>query len=128
MNIVQPCYLLPSVFLMLSSLAGLARAEGDASRGEKKFIDCAACHSIEASKHGVGPSLAGLFGRKAGENPDFRFSPAMKRSGIVWSPQTLDQYIADPQKTVPANRMPYAGMPDATERADLMAYLQKVLK
>ena len=128
MKIVHPYFLLSFSVLALCSLADHARAEGDASRGEKKFMDCASCHSIEAGKNGVGPSLAGILGRKAGENPDFRFSPAMKRSDIVWSPQTLGEYIADPQKAVPANRMPYAGMPDAAERADLLAYLQKVLK
>ena len=54
-----------------------------------------------------------MFERKAGELADFRYSPAMKRSGISWTPQTLDNFIADPQEMVPANRMPYAGMPDA---------------
>ena len=52
----------------------------------------------------------------------------MKRSGITWTAKTLDEFIADPQKMVPGNRMPYAGMPDARERADLIAYLQKVAK
>jgi cytochrome c len=69
-----------------------------------------------------------VFDRKAGELADFRYSPALKRSGITWTEQTLDTFIADPQKMVPANRMPYAGMPDARERADLIAYLQKVAK
>jgi cytochrome c2 len=128
MNMTQKNILPVLTVMALVGFTSLTHAEGDALRGEKKFIDCAACHSVEAGKNGVGPSLAGLFGRRAGENPDFRFSPAMKRSDIVWSPQTLDQYIADPQKTVPANRMPYAGMPDAAQRADLMAYLQKALK
>jgi cytochrome c2 len=114
--------------LALLASTGAVRAEGDAARGEKKFVDCAACHAIEAGKNGVGPSLAGIFGRKAADNPEFRYSPAMKKSGIVWSAQTLDRYIADPQQAVPANRMPYAGIPDAAERADLIAYLQKVLK
>ena len=76
----------------------------------------------------VGPSLHGVFERKAGELPDFRYSPAMKRSGITWTPQTLDTFIADPQKMVPANRMPYAGMADADDRADLIAYLLKASK
>ena len=59
----------------------------------------------------VGPSLYGVFDRKAGELADFRYSPALKRSGITWTAQTLDTFLADPQKVVPANRMPYAGMP-----------------
>ena len=73
----------------------------------------------------VGPSLHAIFNRKAGEIAEFRYSPAMKRSGIVWTPETLDKYIADPQGFVPANRMPYAGMADASDRADLIAYLLK---
>ena len=51
---------------------------------------------------GVGPSLRGVFGRRAGAADDFRFSPALKRSGITWNAQTIDAYIADPQQAVPA--------------------------
>jgi len=109
----------------LLAAAGAARADGDAARGEKRFEDCAACHKLQAGANDVGPSLHGIFQRKAAELTDYRYSPALRRSGIVWSPQTLDAFIADPQKLVPANRMPYAGMTDAAERADLIAYLQK---
>jgi cytochrome c len=105
--------------------AGIARADGDAARGEKKFEECAACHKIEGGQNDMGPNLHGVFGRKAGTLADFRYSPALKRSGIVWTAQTLDAYLADPQKAVPANRMPYAGLADANDRADLIAYLQK---
>ena len=108
----------------LLAAAGTARADGDAAHGEKLFEECAACHATNGENK-VGPSLHGLFQRRAGEVADFRYSPAIKRSGITWTPQTLDAFIADPQKAVPANRMPYAGMPDAGSRADLIAYLQK---
>jgi cytochrome c len=107
---------------------GAARAEGDPVRGEARFQECAACHKLEAGANEVGPSLHGLFTRKAGELTDFRFSPAMKRSGIEWTPETLEKYIADPQAMVPANRMPYAGMASANDRADLIAYLSKATK
>ena len=107
---------------------GAARADGDAARGEAKFQDCAACHKLEAGANNVGPSLHGVFTRKAGELADFRYSPAIKRSGIVWSPETLDKFITDPQAVVPANRMPYAGMASASDRADLIAYLQKATR
>ena len=106
-------------------LAGSAFADGDAARGENKFGDCAACHKLEAGANNVGPSLHGIFTRKAGELADFRYSPALKRSGITWTPETLDQFITDPQALVPANRMPYAGIADAGDRADLIAYLSK---
>ena len=79
---------------------GAARADGDAKRGEKLFEECHACHSTEAGSQGVGPSLRGVFGRKAGEQSDFRYSPAIKRSGITWTPQTLDGFIAGPEDDV----------------------------
>jgi cytochrome c len=109
-------------------LANAARADGDAARGETRFQDCAACHKLEAGANNVGPSLHGIFTRKAGELPDFRYSPALKRSGIVWTPETLDAFLTNPQALVPGNRMPYAGMPDAGNRADLIAYLLKASK
>ena len=114
--------------LMMLLLAGTARAGGDAARGETRFQDCAACHRLEAGANNVGPSLHGIFARKAGEIADFRYSPAMKRSGIVWTPETLEKFISDPQAMVPANRMPYAGMAGADDRADLIAYLQNATK
>ncbi len=105
-----------------------ARADGDPARGEARFQECAACHRLEAGANEVGPSLHGIFTRKAGELADFRYSPAMKRSGIVWTAQTIEQYVADPQAMIPANRMPYAGMASAADRADLIAYLAKATK
>jgi len=109
-------------------LVGTARAAGDAARGEARFQDCAACHKLQAGSNDVGPSLHGLFARQAAALADFRYSPAMKRSGITWTPETLDKFITDPQAMVPANRMPYAGMANAADRADLIAYLQKITK
>jgi cytochrome c len=105
-----------------------ALADSDAVRGEARFQECAACHRLEAGANEVGPTLHGLFTRRAGELGDFRYSPAMKRSGIVWTPETLDKYIADPQAMIPANRMPYAGMTSPGDRADLVAYLLKATK
>jgi cytochrome c len=113
---------------LVLAAAGVARADGDAARGEKRFEECATCHSTQAGVNGVGPSLHDVFGRKAGGLDDYRYSPAMKRSGITWTPQALDTFVADPQKAVPNNRMPFAGMPDAAERADLIAYLEKASK
>jgi cytochrome c len=112
----------------LVAAAGAARADGDAARGEKKFDECATCHSLMQGQNGVGPSLHSLFGRKAAEIADFRYSAPMKRSGITWTAKTLDEFIADPQKIVVGNRMPYAGLPDADDRADLIAYLEKATK
>jgi cytochrome c2 len=116
------------VLMMTLITVGAARADGDPVRGETRFQECAACHKLDAGANEVGPSLHGVFTRKAGELADFRFSPAMKRSGIVWTPETLEKYIADPQAMVPANRMPYAGMTSANDRADLIAYLVNATK
>ena len=124
-----------SAFVHVSSALGLtllmsvtANAAGDAARGEARFQDCAACHKLETGVNNVGPSLHDVFGRKAGTITDFRYSPAMKRSGIIWTPETLDKFLSDPQAMVPANRMPYAGMANENDRADLIAYLEKMSK
>jgi cytochrome c2 len=111
-----------------AAAASAARADGDSARGEKKFEECQACHSLDRNAESLGPSLYGVFERKAGASADFRFSPAMKRSGITWTPRTVETFIADPQSVVPANRMPYAGMPNEADRADLVAFLQKAFK
>ena len=105
-----------------------ARADGDAVRGAKLFEECVACHRLDPAGESVGPNLHGVFGRKAGEGADFRYSPALKRSGIAWNAQSIDTFIADPQAVVPGNRMPFAGIPDAAARADLIAYLAKTFK
>jgi cytochrome c len=118
-----------SIAAMLVGAAGVAHAGGDPARGEKLYEDCVACHPIERSGvHGIGPTLYGILDRKAGEIADYRYSRALRHSGITWTAEALDTFIADPQASVPANRMPYAGMPDAADRADLIAYLQKVSK
>jgi cytochrome c len=117
-----------AALVMTLFAADVARADGDAARGEAKFGDCAACHQLEAGANNVGPSLHGIFTRKAGEIADFRYSPAIKRSGITWTPETLDKFISDPQGMVPGNRMPYAGMANARDRGDLIAYLQNATK
>jgi cytochrome c len=110
------------------SVADAAHAEGDAARGEKLYADCVACHPIERGAHGIGPSLHDIIGRKAGEVAEYRYSRALRSSGLTWTAEALDTFVADPQASVPANRMPYAGMPDAADRADLIAYLRKASK
>jgi cytochrome c2 len=112
--------------LVIAADAG--SAQGDPKRGEKMFEECRACHTIEKGSNGVGPSLSGVFGRRAGELDDFRYSPAFKRANITWTRQTMDAFLADPQKAVPANRMPYAGMPEAKDRADVIEFMLRTLK
>lgn len=101
-----------------------ARAGGDPEAGARVFGNCAACHSLEHGRQMTGPSLAELWGRRAGGLPDFlRYSPALKSTGLVWNEMTLDEWLADPRKAVPGNRMTFAGIKDAKARADLIAFL-----
>src|SRR4029077_5037313 len=83
-----------AALLLVSSLA---RADGDAARGAQRFEEGAPCHALGKDKETVGPSLYGVFGRKAGAGSEFRYSPALKRSGIAWDESSIDRYIADPQ-------------------------------
>lgn len=106
----------------LLAAAGPARA-ADPVRGGEFFALCVACHSLQEGEHGVGPSLRGVIGRTAGTQPEFRYSPAMRRSGVVWSVETVDRFMADPQALVRGNRMPFDGIGDPTIRADLAAFL-----
>jgi nitrite reductase (NO-forming) len=96
---------------------------GDAAAGRQVFRKCQACHSLEPGKNLVGPSLAGIMGKKSGSDGNFNYSPAMKQAAITWTPQTLDQYLADPQKTIPGNRMPFPGLKSEHDRADIVAFL-----
>jgi cytochrome c len=97
----------------------------DAGRGKAVFEQCAACHSFEPGHSELGPHLKGLIGRKTASVEDFIYSPAMRRANVTWTPETLDAYLKDPQaQPFRGNRMPFAGIPDAQARADLIAYLQ----
>lgn len=88
---------------------------------------CATCHKVKPGEHGIGPSLAGVFGRKAASDPGFRYSEAMKSSGLTWDEATLDRYLENPRALVPGTKMSYFGQKDAAKRAEIVAYL-KTLK
>lgn len=112
--------------LLLGAFATPAlAAEGDGARGRQAFRACAACHSLEPDRNMTGPSLAGLWGRTAGSLPSFyRYSPALRQSGIVWNDASLDRWLADPAGMVPENRMTFPGINDDQARADLIAFLR----
>jgi cytochrome c len=101
-----------------------ALAQGDTSRGKQLYVECAACHTFNNDDDELGPGLQGLFGRQAGALEDYYYSPVLSNSGVVWNADTLNAFIADPQAAVPLNRMPYSGLPDAQDRADLIEYLR----
>jgi cytochrome c len=92
----------------------------------KSFEACAACHSFTPGEHLSGPSLNKLMGQRAGTKEGFRYSQAMKKSGIIWNTENLRQYIADPQGKIPGNRMPYSGLEDKEELNQLISYLEKM--
>lgn len=96
---------------------------GDAAAGRQVFRKCQACHSLDAGKNGLGPSLAGIVGEKAAAVPGYNFSPAMKASNLVWDAATLDDYLTDPQKVVPGNKMPFPGLKTERERNAVIALL-----
>jgi len=112
--------------LTLLALAASCAHAQDAAAGGMAFQQCAECHSPGAADN-AGPGLKGVFGRRAGAKDGFAYSPAMKKSTLVWDEKTLDAYLANPAKAVPGTTMAYAGDEDAKERADLVAYL-KTLK
>lgn len=108
--------------LTIVALSTAAQA-ADPAAGKSVFTRCAACHSASPGVTLMGPSLAGVVGRKAGSLPGFHYSPAMMKSGRVWSTVNLDAFLSSPQQAVPGTKMPFGGMRDAKERADLIAYL-----
>ena len=105
-----------------SAAAASPPAGGDAIAGRLVFRKCQACHSIEPGKALLGPSLAGIMGRKAGAEANYNYSPAMKQANFVWDAKSLDAYLADPQKVVPGNKMPFPGLKTEQDRADVIAY------
>src|SRR5579883_886174 len=112
--------------LVITFLAQRAMAEsGNAARGERDFRACAPCHSLEPNRNMTGPSLSGLWNRKAGSLPSFmRYSPALRASGVSWDDNTLDEWIKDPQHLVPVNTMTFPGIEEPQQRADLLAFLK----
>lgn len=100
-----------------------ASLTGTAAAGEKVFVACKACHSIEAGKNMVGPSLHAIQGRTSGTIAGYNYSTANKNSGITWTNEKLFQYLENPQRVIPGTKMTYTGVKDAQQRVDLIAYL-----
>ena len=110
----------------LVPLAKAQESQGDAARGRQVFAACRTCHYPEKGfGHHNGPSLYGIFGRKSGSQPGFRYySETLKRAGFVWTPELLDAWLANPGM-LPGSTMIFVGLPDARDRADLIAYLSQ---
>lgn len=98
---------------------------GDPVRGEKIFKKCAICHSLQ-NRNKMGPTLYGVFGRVAGTVPKYRYSPGMKNSGVVWTEETLDQFLSDPSEFIPQTKKSRVRTRNRQDRADIIAYLKKM--
>jgi len=113
------------VLWVMIATAHTVSAAGDADRGAKQFAACAACHSLEPNRNMTGPSLAGIWGRKAGGLASFdRYSPALRNANLIWDGTTLDRWLTSPASLIPGNRMTFPGIADGNTRADLLAYLK----
>jgi cytochrome c len=112
---------------ILASVIGPARAEapGDPKAGQATFVQCKVCHSLDAGKNGIGPSLHGVFGRKSGTAPNYNYSDAMKSANVTWGDDTLFKYLADPKAFVPGDKMTFPGVKDEQKRRDVIAYLKE---
>lgn len=100
-----------------------ANFNGDAAAGEKVFLQCKSCHVIEPGQNRIGPSLAGIVGREAGTVEGFNYTEANANSGITWTKEKMFQYLEDPIRVIPGTKMAFAGLKDAQDRADIIAYL-----
>lgn len=104
------------------ALAPAAAHAADAEAGKAVFKKCQACHQVD--KNAVGPMLKGIIGRKSGSIEGYKYSEAMKGANLTWDAATIKEYLADPKKKVPGNKMVFAGVKDATDEENLIAYLE----
>ena len=119
-----------SIMLVFAGVLAMplkAYAQGDAAAGEKIFAHCAACHSTKPGEKKIGPSLAGVFGRKIGTEPGYDYSSAMKGANVSWDEKTLDEYLQGPGKFVRGTKMVYS-VPNEKDRQDVIAYLKTLTK
>jgi cytochrome c len=110
--------------LVAAAFAATPAVAQDVENGQKVFRQCQACHVVDQEQNRVGPHLVGIIGREAGSVEGFNYSPAMAESGIVWTKETIAEYLADPRGYVGGNRMAFAGLRNPDDIADVIAYLE----
>jgi cytochrome c len=106
--------------LVLGSSPSLAA--GDPAAGQRVFAQCAGCHATAPGVNKIGPSLAGVVGRKSGTEPGYAYSPAMKNANITWDDGTLDKFLASPAGLVHGTKM-FISVPNSADRQNVIAYL-----
>lgn len=107
-----------------SDLAAPRLAGANLKRGQMLYVQCKACHDVEAGlPHKVGPNLHGIFGRTAGTAAGFKYTDAMVKSGIVWTPESMDAWLRQPGAMVQGNGMAFPGIANEADRASLVEWL-----
>jgi cytochrome c len=102
-----------------------APAQAQVDAGRRLFARCSNCHEVGAgARHGFGPQLNGIVGRKAGSAPAYAYSPALKKAGFVWNEQNLVAFIRDSEKVVPGNKMRFLSFMSEKQAAEIVAYLR----
>ena len=96
----------------------------DPVNGKKVFKKCVACHSLQEGKNKIGPPLYNLLGRKAGSVEGYKYSKAMKNSGVVWDEESLDKFLTKPRKFIPKTKMAFRGIKKKSLRDDIISYLK----
>jgi cytochrome c len=118
---------LAALAVMLAAVAATPAAAQDAKAGERGFAQCRACHSVVRGQNRIGPSLAGISGRRIASVPGFNYSAALKKRTGNWTDANMNAWLTRPAAWAPGTRMAFAGISDAKRRADMIAYL-KTLK
>ena len=108
------------IIILIVSIANAA----DPVKGKKVFKKCVACHSLQEGKNKIGPSLYNLLGRKAGSVEGYKYSKAMKNSGIVWDEESLDKFLIKPRKFIPKTKMSFRGIKNKSLRDDLISFFK----
>jgi len=102
--------------------SGSSLAAGDPEAGQQVFARCGTCHATDPGVNKIGPSLAGIVGRKSGAVPGYEYSSAMKSANITWDDDSLDKFLAAPAGVVHGTKM-FIGVPNSADRQNVIAYL-----
>jgi len=116
------------VFGLLLAFGNASAFAADAQKGEKVYKKCKACHSLEAGKKKVGPSLHGVIGSKSASVEGYKYSKAMKEANLVWDEKTLDEYLTKPKAFLKGTKMSFVGLKKKEDRDNVIAYIKEKSK